>query len=188
MLLLTVFTAAHFFLGGRQHFSFSHRRYKFMLFFQQRNGSLSLALHLRRSFSSRTSLFLCLSLSLFSKFVDVRINLNLILQTTRIQKQFPLSVFVFIDSLLVFASIHKTRVVMRFPTKITSSCIWAVPYLLIELFYICMPVVQTDSGQRTDGHMITKILWDGQITTFSQVGGYACSRFARAWSFAKTKP
>ena len=30
------FTAAHFHLGGRWHFSFSHRRYKiFMFFFQQ---------------------------------------------------------------------------------------------------------------------------------------------------------
>ena len=39
-----------------------------------------------------------------------------------IQKQFPLSVFVFIDSLVV------TRVAMRFPAKITSSCIWvAIP-------------------------------------------------------------
>ena len=40
----------------------------------------------------------------FSKFVDMTINLSLILQTTRIQKQFPLSVFVFIDSLVVSAS------------------------------------------------------------------------------------
>ena len=50
------------------------------------------------------SLFLCLSLSLYSKFVDITINLSLILKTTRIQKQFPLSVFVFIDSLVVSAS------------------------------------------------------------------------------------
>ena len=49
-------------------------------------------------------LFLCLSLSLFSKFVDMTINLNLMLSTTRIQKYFPLSVFVFIDSLVVSAS------------------------------------------------------------------------------------
>ena len=36
------------------------------------------------------------SFSLFPKFVDMTINLNSILQTTRIQKHFPLSVFVFI--------------------------------------------------------------------------------------------
>ena len=47
------------------------------------------------------SLFLSPSLALYSKFVDMTIDLSLILQTTRIQKQFPLSVFVFIDSLVV---------------------------------------------------------------------------------------
>ena len=36
--------------------------------------------------------------------VDLTINLSLILQTTRIQKQFPLSVFVFIDTLVISAS------------------------------------------------------------------------------------
>ena len=43
----------------------------------------------------------CLSLPLHSKFVDIKINLSLILLTTRTQKQFPLSVFVFIYSLVV---------------------------------------------------------------------------------------
>ena len=47
---------------------------------------------------------LSLSVSLFSKFVDMTINPSLTLQTTRIQKQFLLSVFVFIDSLVVSAS------------------------------------------------------------------------------------
>ena len=50
------------------------------------------------------SLFLFFSLSLYYKFVDKTINLSLILYTTRIQKQFPLSVFVFIDTLVVSAS------------------------------------------------------------------------------------
>ena len=50
------------------------------------------------------SLFFCLSLSLYSKFVDMTFNLSLILKTTRIQKHFPLSVFVLIDSLVVSAS------------------------------------------------------------------------------------
>ena len=50
-----------------------------------------------------------------------------ILQTTRIEKQFLLSVFVFIDSLVV-SLFYKTRVAMRFPVQITSSCIWvAIP-------------------------------------------------------------
>ena len=108
----TVFTAVHFFLGGRQHFSFSHRRYKFMLFFQQKMAPylslfISVAIflvELRWSVAYCHSLFLCFSLYLFSKFVDMTINLILILQTTRIRKQFPLSVFVFIDSLVVSIS------------------------------------------------------------------------------------
>ena len=34
---------------------------------------------------------------------------------------------------------------MRFPYKITSSCIWpGLPYLLIELLYIGVPVMRTD--------------------------------------------
>ena len=61
------------------HFVTAATRFSCTLFFQQKNGSLSLALHLHRSFSSRASLFLCRSLSLYSKFVDVTINLNLIL-------------------------------------------------------------------------------------------------------------
>ena len=48
--------------------------------------------------------FLGLSLALHSNFVDMTINLSLILYKTRIQRQFPLSVFVFIDSLVVSAS------------------------------------------------------------------------------------
>ena len=40
------------------------------------------------------SLFLCLSQAVYSKFVDM---------TTQIQRQFPLSVFVLIDSLVVSA-------------------------------------------------------------------------------------
>ena len=59
------------------------------------------------------------------------INLGLIFETTRTQKQFPLSVFVFIGSL-------------GFLDKITSSCIWvAIPV------YIGMSVVTTDDGRCT---------------------------------------
>ena len=71
---------------------------------------LSLALDLSRPFSRWVSLacrllslFLCLCLALISKLVDMTINLSLKLQTTQKQKQFLLSVFVFIDSLAVSA-------------------------------------------------------------------------------------
>ena len=69
------------------------------LFFLSRISSFSrwASLSCRLTF---WSLFLCLSLSLLSKFVDMTI-INL---DNRVQKQFPLSVFVFIDSLVVSAS------------------------------------------------------------------------------------
>jgi len=76
-------------IGGRLHFSFCHRHYKmFTLFFQQKNVSffLPLVLDLCRPFSlwaslacRLLSLFLCLSLALYSKFVDMTIILSLIL-------------------------------------------------------------------------------------------------------------
>ena len=57
-----------FTLGRREHISFSHRRYKiFMLFFQQKTTLLFFISHL-------LSLYLCLSLFLYSKFVDMTIN------------------------------------------------------------------------------------------------------------------
>ena len=44
---------------------------------------------------------------------------------------------------------------MRFPAKISSSCVWVA---LIELFYIGMPVVRTD-GRSVYGHVITKFTY-----------------------------
>ena len=78
-------------IGGHWHFSFqSPPLHKiFMLFFQQKNvsfGFSSLALNPCRPFSRWASLvcrplslFLCLSLALYSKFVDMTIYLSLIL-------------------------------------------------------------------------------------------------------------
>ena len=96
---------------------------------------LSLALDLCHPFSvefrclATFSLFLCLSHAIYPKFVDMTINLSFILWKTRIQKQFPLSGFVFIDLLtLQLPLFYTTLVAMRFPAKITSSCIWvAIP-------------------------------------------------------------
>ena len=80
------------------------------MFFEQKNVFFVVYFCLCRPFSRWASLacrlrslFLCLSFALFSKFVDMTINLSLILQTTRIQKQFPIFVFVFIDYLVVSA-------------------------------------------------------------------------------------
>ena len=138
---------------------------------------LSLTLAVCRPFSRWASLacrllslFLCRSLSLYFKFVNRTIILSLLLWTTRIQKRFPLSVFVFIELSLL----HKTRVAKRFPAKISSSCIWVChfPYLLIELFYIGMPEVLTDGrlGVRSRDNQNFSDMW---IATFSQVWGYA---------------
>ena len=86
------FTAAHFHLAGRWHFSFSHRRYIISLFFFQRYSSplfFSLVVALCRSFSRWASLacgllsrFLCHSLSLHSKFVIMTINIKVMLHKT----------------------------------------------------------------------------------------------------------
>ena len=129
-----------------------------MLFFQQKKNvsfvvylshSISVALFLFEfRWPAAFSLFLCLSLALYSKFVDMTINLSLILQKTRIQKQFPLFGFVFIDSLV--ASALQTRVAMRFPAKITSSFMWVI-IRLIELFHIGMPWCGRTVGSTVTG-------------------------------------
>ena len=106
------FTIAHFklvFSPLLQNFVFSSRKYVSFVF------SLSLQL----SFSSRFAGLSRYFLFLFSKFVDITILItqSLILQTTRIQKYFR---FPFSSLLtLQFSLLHKMRVAIRFPTKIT---------------------------------------------------------------------
>ena len=77
---------------------------------------------------------------------------------------------------------------MRFPTKITSSC-FGLPYLLIELFYIRMPVVRTDSlsgGWSVYGHVITKFSRMGRLLHFPTHGA-PLARFARESSAIKLR-
>ena len=59
---------------------------------------------------------------------------------------------------------------MRFPAKITSCCIWvAIPVdLLIELFYIGLPVVRTDG--RTDGRAVGRSVYGQVNSKFSRMG------------------
>ena len=80
------------------------------------------------------------------------INLSLTLQTTRIQKQFPQSVFVFIDSLVVSASQDAGGYAIS--RQENSSCIQvAIP--VDELFNISMPLVRMDGlahGHATRSH------------------------------------
>ena len=97
----------------------------FMLFLEQKCllcfSYLALALFLveLRSTVALLSLFLFLTLYLFSKFLDMTVNLNLI--TTRIQKHFPLSVFVFIDSFVVSGSQDAGGHTLFCPNDLTFS-------------------------------------------------------------------
>ena len=95
-LIFTLVAASiSYFLAAATKFSCCSSNEKCLLYF------LSLALAICRSFSRWVSLachllslFLCLSLSLspYSKCVEIAINLSSRLKSTRIQKQFPLSV------------------------------------------------------------------------------------------------
>ena len=115
-------------IGGRQDFSFSHRRYKIFMFVFQQKISLLFSYHslqipvalclVELRWPAACFLFFCLCQALYSKFVDM---------TTQIQKQFPLSVFVLVDSLFVSALF--TRRGWRFPSKITSVA-FGLTYLL----------------------------------------------------------
>ena len=116
-------------IGGRYHFSFCHLRYKmFMLFFRQKNVSFVFQLPLQisdalslvelRWLASLFSLFLCLSPALYSKFVDLTINLSLILKKKHGYRnifRFPFSSLLTLQLCLL----HKTLVAIRFPAKIT---------------------------------------------------------------------
>ena len=126
---------------------------------------LSLALDLRVSpfFSLSfaglppTFSFSLSSLALYSKFVCMKINLGLIRSTTRIQKQFLLSVFVFIDPLVV------TRVTVRFHRQ-NNLDTFGLPYLLIELLaLVCLWCGRTVS-RSLYGHVITKFSGIGRLT------------------------
>ena len=94
------FTVAHFHRNGRQHPATT----KFHVVPPTKMSPFVFCLSLSAPFLvelrsvALLSLFLCLSFSLYSKFVDMTINLSLILKTAWKQKHFPLSVFVFIDS------------------------------------------------------------------------------------------
>ena len=110
------------------------------------------------------SLFLCLSLSLYSKFVDMTINLSLILEKkTRTQKHFPLSVLVFIDSLVVSASQDAGGHTLSRQNNLTFG---------IGLHVVGVRTV----GVRTLRHK--QIFSDGQFTKFSY--SWCCAGALRA--------
>ena len=64
-------------------------------------------------------------------------------------------------TLLLFFFSVKVRAAMRF-----SSVAFGLPYLLIELFYIGVPVV------RTDGRSVARVVYGHVITKFSRMGRF----------------
>ena len=123
-----------------------------MLFFQQKSVSfhfLSLALDPCHPFSRWASLacrplslFLRLSLALYFKFVDMTIyRLNLSKLNTLANTDTE-TIFAFLFRLywlILLYLFFKTLVAMRFPAKITLSCIWvAIPVDWVILhWYAC---------------------------------------------------
>ena len=91
-------------IDGRKHFSFSHRCYEIFIFvvrcfFISRSSGFCRSFSLWASLAYRLiSLFLCLSLALYSKSVDMTL-----FYYSRQQGYIPLSGFLFIDSLFVSA-------------------------------------------------------------------------------------
>ena len=90
---------SHWWPLGFLIFSPPLKRFKiFILFFQQIPPYLPLQLSVALFLFELRWPVAHFIFSLYSKFVDMTINLSLMLQTTRIPKQFPLSVFVWVDS------------------------------------------------------------------------------------------
>ena len=116
--------------------------------------------------------------SLYCKFEDMTINLSLILQTTRIQKQFSLSVFVFIDSLVDSASqdaggyaiSRQNNLEVR--SRHLSRCICWLSYFTLVYLWCGRTVV------RAYGHVITKISQMGRSPNFLTHGAPLRSRGA----------
>ena len=141
---------------------------------------LSLALDLCRPFSRWASLacrllslFLCLSPALYSKLVDITINLSLI----RIQKQFPLSVFVFIDPLVVSAwqdaggyAISRQN---NFELNLGCHTCWLSYFALLCLW--CGRTV----ARSVYSHVITKFSRMGGLLLHFLTHGAPLARFAR---------
>ena len=158
-----------------------------MLFFKQKNVRLlcCLSLAVYRSLSPFSLLSFAglpptfpFSLSFscsISKFVDMTINLSLILQTKRIQKQFPLSVFVFIDSLVVSAFQDSGGYAISRQNNLKlhlgyHTC-WLSYFTLVCVWWRW--TVGRSVGQTYD-HVITKISQMGSYHIFLGMGLCLC--------------
>ena len=100
------------------------------------------------------SLFFSVLLTLFFQICGYAINLSLILQTTWIQKQFLLSFSSLLTLLL--SVLYKTWMAMRFPAKITSSCIWvAIPVNWVILHWYACGADRRSVAWAVGGCMVT---------------------------------
>ena len=121
--------------------------------------------------SSNKKCLLCF-LSLALARSSVTIDLSLILLTKRIQTQFPLSVFVFIDSLVVPALQDAGGYAISRQNNLelylgSHSC-WLSYLTLARLWW-----GRTDG--RTYGHVITKIFRMGRLPNFLRYGATLAS-------------
>ena len=137
-----LFSCSLFFFYCRNTFSpcwplafpiFSPRQQNFRVIFPTKFVSFVFCLSQLPASLSPTSRFLCLSLSLYSKFVDMKINLRSILQTTRTQEQFPLFVlsaeksFRHVSILAKFLDDKKPKFHLRWlPRKNWPCAVWAL--------------------------------------------------------------
>ena len=134
-----------------------------MLFFQQKNvsfGFLSLALNPCHPFSRWASLacrplslFLCLSLALYSKFVDMAIYLSHVNTLDNTDRE-TISAFCF-RLYWLFCCLYFTRRRWLYDFRPKKPLVaFGLPYLLIELFYIgiclwCGRTVSRSGGRFT---------------------------------------
>ena len=168
-LLTFFFTAAHFtsLAASISHFLPAATKFSRCSFSKKCLPCFfSLLLALRRCFFSLifAGLLPTFSFSLpfpfsISKFVDITINISLILETTRIQKQFPLSVFVFIDSLVVSPSQDAGgyAISRQINLELHLGChtCWLSYFTLVWLW--CGRTAGGRTGGRAGGQVITKI-------------------------------
>ena len=105
----------------------------------------------------------------FYQFLQFLRNLEFIVSLNiRTQKQFPLSVFVYLLTLWL-SLLHKTRVTMRFPGEISSSCIWvAIPVDWASLHWYACSVDGRSVGRTVT--WLPKFFRMGRLTHFLRYG------------------
>ena len=90
------------------------------------------------------------------------------------------------DTTLLLFFLSKSPGSLVISIQIIPSVAFGLPYLLIELFYIGMPVVRMDShsiARSLYGHVITRFSRMGRLPHFLSYGAPpTCGALRRAWS------